>query len=145
MSNFEIPNNPELNLNMRKLETSDPGHADTFNSLFLQLLINTAALNIKCNKALELVLGLEYDPENESLSLTYAGGDINPGTGGTYVLQPATDSRLGGVKIGDGIDGLEDGTISIDTGSIASKAAQIAEENTEEFSDEEISEIFKSV
>lgn len=43
---------------------------------------------------------------------------IRNGSGGggqEYVLQPATSERLGGVKIGEGIDVAADGTISVDT------------------------------
>lgn len=42
----------------------------------------------------------------------------NSGGGGSYVLPPATASRLGGVKIGSGMNVTEDGTISVPSGSI---------------------------
>lgn len=44
-------------------------------------------------------------------------------SGGEYVLQPATPTRLGGVKIGDGVNVAEDGTISADEEAIIDKAA----------------------
>lgn len=47
-------------------------------------------------------------------------GDMfeNSGGGGGYVLPSATASRLGGVKIGSGVNVAEDGTISVPSGSI---------------------------
>ena len=39
--------------------------------------------------------------------------NINGGGGGGYVLPTATANRLGGVKIGDGINVENDGTISV--------------------------------
>lgn len=41
---FTIPDNPEFNLNMRQLERTDPAAAELFNTLFLQLLQNDAAI-----------------------------------------------------------------------------------------------------
>lgn len=40
MANFELPENPGYNDAMRKLETTDPAHADVFNALYAQLLEN---------------------------------------------------------------------------------------------------------
>lgn len=51
-------------------------------------------------------------------SLTTMGEAIGSGGGGEhYVLPTATDNRLGGVKIGSGINVDEDGTISVSGGS----------------------------
>ena len=44
MANFNIPENPEFNVGLRQLESSDPGHADLFNTIFARLLENEAAL-----------------------------------------------------------------------------------------------------
>ena len=44
MANFSIPENPELNTEMRKLEETDPVHCDLFNGMFAQLLENDAAI-----------------------------------------------------------------------------------------------------
>ena len=44
MANFEIPDNPEFNEALRKLEASDPATADLFNSMFARLMENEAAL-----------------------------------------------------------------------------------------------------
>lgn len=47
MANHVIPEEPSLNTELRKLETTDKAHADTFNTLFAQLIENDAALNKK--------------------------------------------------------------------------------------------------
>lgn len=44
MSNFPIPDNPEFTSELRKLETTDPVHADTFNNDLKVLIENDAAL-----------------------------------------------------------------------------------------------------
>lgn len=44
--------------------------------------------------------------------------DSSDGGGVDFILPTATPDRLGGVKIGDGVDVLPDGTISIDTDSV---------------------------
>lgn len=51
-----------------------------------------------------------------------AGGGGSTGGDG-YVLPAATTTRLGGVKIGDGVNVAEDGTISADEEAIIDKAA----------------------
>lgn len=38
MANFKIAESPEFSLEMRKLETTDPAHADLFNGMFQILL-----------------------------------------------------------------------------------------------------------
>lgn len=42
MSSFLIPDDPEYSVEMRKLEVTDPAHADLFNAMFQQLLENDA-------------------------------------------------------------------------------------------------------
>lgn len=44
MVNFTIPEQPDFNLEIRRLETTDRAHADLFNAIFQQLLINEAYL-----------------------------------------------------------------------------------------------------
>lgn len=48
-----------------------------------------------------------------------AGGGFpdSGGGGGSYTLPPATDTTLGGVKIGSGVNVTSDGTISVNGGS----------------------------
>lgn len=49
---------------------------------------------------------------------TASGTQGSGGEGGSYTLLPATVARLGGVKIGDGVDVTPDGTLSVDTDSV---------------------------
>jgi len=66
---------------------------------------------------------------NCSLTLLAVGGSTGGnGEGGTYVLPTATATRLGGVKIGDGIDANSDGTISVDSNAVAEKVIASPEE-----------------
>lgn len=44
MPNIEIPDNPEFNIQMRKLEETDPAAAELFNVMFEQLLENFASI-----------------------------------------------------------------------------------------------------
>lgn len=46
----------------------------------------------------------------------FAGGGVTSDSGGSYELQPATASLLGGVKIGSGVNVTSDGTISVSSG-----------------------------
>lgn len=47
MAKFQIPEEPSFSTLMRKLETTDPAHADLFNTMFQQLLENDAYNNKK--------------------------------------------------------------------------------------------------
>ena len=69
------------------------------------------------------------------------GGDVpgGGGGGGEYVLPTATASRLGGVKIGDGVAVENDGTISIDGETVLSDDEIIA---TDEDTEDVIKEVF---
>ena len=40
MANFEVPENPEFTEGIRKLETTDPGHASIFNAVFEPIINN---------------------------------------------------------------------------------------------------------
>lgn len=72
-------------------------------------------------------------------------GGTGGGSGSAYILPAATASRLGGVKIGDGIGVTTDGTISTDVTAIAEAAAAAVEENTEEYTADEIQALFHGV
>ena len=50
MAAFEIPENPAYTENIRKFETSDPGHADVFNAAFQGLVNNNTYLKLKTEK-----------------------------------------------------------------------------------------------
>lgn len=88
-----------------------------------------------------------YDEETETLELA-PGIPIAPytpgggGGGGGYVLPVATATRLGGVKIGEGINVRSDGTISINAQQTAEAAADLVERNATEPSDEQIDDLF---
>lgn len=62
-----------------------------------------------------------------SSGLASGGGS----TGNTYVLPAATETRLGGVKIGGNVDVAEDGTISVDAESMIGTVAASDEEARE--------------
>ena len=88
----------------------------------------------------------DWQAESEMLTLANQGipsigGGISGGNIG-YILQPATPQRLGGVKIGQGLDIDSDGTISVNVETSAEKAAALVEANMEEFSSEEIQLLF---
>lgn len=66
----------------------------------------------------------EIVPEDEihaSLALlcTSGGGGGTGGTGAGYVLPPATGDKLGGVKVGPGLNVASDGTLSVNAASEA--------------------------
>lgn len=44
MANFEIPENPEFKEELRMLESTDPAASELFNTMFLQILLNTVYL-----------------------------------------------------------------------------------------------------
>lgn len=87
-----------------------------------------------------------WDSESELLILTNQGissiDGVIPGVGVGYGLQPATPQRLGGVKIGQGLDIDSDGTISVNVDTSAEKAAALVEANIQDFSNEEIQSLF---
>lgn len=83
-----------------------------------------------------LMLTNQYKPSVPS------GGGV---TDNSYILLPATQQRLGGVKIGQGIDVDTDGTISTNVDTSVEKAADLVEARMEEFSQEEILGLFQSV
>lgn len=60
-----------------------------------------------------LFFGIDTGEFRLSDGVTPGGIPIGTGGGGGYTLRPATNTRLGGVKIGDNINVELDGTISI--------------------------------
>lgn len=57
-----------------------------------------------------------------------ASGGGTPSGDGNYVLPTATQTRLGGVKIGDGVIVRGDGTISVDSEAVAEKVTATPDE-----------------
>ena len=68
-----------------------------------------------------------------SIATTSSGG----GTGGSYILPVAGSARLGGVKIGNGINIDKDGTISINTDDISVQNEDVEEMIDTVFNDNE--------
>ncbi len=54
-----------------------------------------------------------YNPDTSTLSLFDGDAWVEAGGGDAYVLQPATSSTLGGIKVGQGLDVTADGTLSL--------------------------------
>lgn len=160
---------PVFSLSIKVVETTDPAHADNINAASEQLLQNTLSnralikglfgFNYEGNGLLNNILGCVKDEEtliipvgmgmveNSILVLTGDMPNIPAGGGDNsdYVLPVATTTSLGGVKIGECVNVKEDGTISVDLEGSAEKAASIVEANTEDFTDEEISDLLKMV
>ena len=160
-------NEPTFSSKIQVVETTDPAHADNINAAPKQLLQNTLSnrmvleglfgFTYEGNGLLNNILGCVRDGETliipaamgsvEGETLALTGGIPYVPTGGgsssEYVMPVATATSLGGVMIGEGIDVSEDGTISVDAEESAEKAASILEASIEEFSEEEISDLFK--
>ncbi len=47
----------------------------------------------------------------------FAGIGLDTGGGGSYVLPPATENTLGGIKVGSGLSVESDGTLSVEGGN----------------------------
>lgn len=77
--------------------------------------------------------------DDETITLSGGGGG---GGGGAYILPVATAARLGGVKIGTGINSETDGTISVDSETTASTAADMVEKNATAPTDDDIDNLF---
>lgn len=67
------------------------------------------------------------------LLLKASNGLANSGstTGSSYVLPAATATRLGGVKVGDGLSVTADGTLTVDNSSVAEEISATEEEASE--------------
>lgn len=79
------------------------------------------------------------DPDNPN-----PGGNDDPPyqPPSEYELPVASETTLGGVKIGDGVGITEDGVISVDLKDAAEDAAKLVESNMEEYTDDEIKGLF---
>ncbi len=61
-------------------------------------------------------VGIVYDADTHTIKLGESAHSTGGSGGGTgYVLTAATEDKLGGVKIGDGLDAEEDGKTSVRT------------------------------
>ncbi len=68
-----------------------------------------SAVDDKCD-----AIGLIYDPENKAIEVGGGSAQTGGGSGSAYVVTAATRDKLGGVKIGEGLNVEEDGTSSVD-------------------------------
>lgn len=92
---------------------------------------------------LRLKLGIRtnYDRMSVSDNIEAIAKEFTPGGS---ELSPATAEKLGGVKIGDGIDVDEDGTISVDGGSEQYLATLTYDYETDEITcDKSLSEMYE--
>ncbi len=64
MSFFEIPETPEFTRQIRRFETSDPAHADLFNTLVGALVNNDVFLRNLTNQLLQTIEGHATDRQN---------------------------------------------------------------------------------
>lgn len=56
MANHDV-SNPIFDKDLRKFETSDPGHADVFNAVAEQLINNDVAIDAHLNDKMSLYIG----------------------------------------------------------------------------------------
>lgn len=93
MANFNI-SNPVFNGQLRKLETTDPNHADTFNTNFRQLIENDQALNSGlATKASQISLNNETVQRQSEIAIERARIDtINTSAGDYYLKCLSTDT-----------------------------------------------------
>ena len=77
MANFPIDENQEtLDLELRKIETSDPVHADIYNALFQKLINNDAFLERLADKMIrQAMISHVLDSNNAGMVL---GADVGP-------------------------------------------------------------------
>ena len=64
-------------------------------------------------------------------ALLNAGGSTGGGSGSDYTLPPATATKLGGVKIGNGLNVAQDGTVSVDGQAVIAEVSATEDETTE--------------
>lgn len=106
MSYFDI-SSAYFNENMRMLETTDPAHADVFNSLFGQLIKNDVALknavgNFAGNKNEQALFLLNLRKNGKKYGVHFDDFEVSPSPVGTRlydnvgrVVQPSTDETRG--------------------------------------------------
>lgn len=77
MADFEIPEEPEYNRNIRRFETTDPAHADLFNAVAQTLINNDEFLKRTVEQQKETVL--EKTGDAGDTTVTFTSGDTeNP-------------------------------------------------------------------
>ena len=104
MANFEIPDTPEFNSEMRQLEETDPAYAPTFNALFSQLLVNDIYMKLILDNLNIKTFHMLSDLGLENESATYAdiysampAGSVLHFYYDRELLPNLTDGRLNGI------------------------------------------------
>lgn len=139
---FTIKNPPEFSLEIEQWTRETKADGERMAKVPEALLNNEVYLKAELERQrtemLAVVLVMSYDREKKALQLSYAGNVLpDLSAGSVFALPVATQSRLGGVKIGNGLDVEMDGTLSIN-------AAEAVEEviATEDDTVEMMKEIF---
>lgn len=158
--------NPQFSETIRVVENTDPAYGDNIALASKQLLQNS----LVNRNTISSLFGFVYDKSFEML-VNYLGcwlseskdtvfipdyiakleGEtiivtpvvpFTPVTPGGYVLPVATNTDLGGVIIGNGINVDSAGRISVDSQESAETAADIVERNATDYSNDEIDALF---
>lgn len=90
MANHDV-SNPVFNKDLRKFETTDPGHADVFNAIAEQLINNDAALAAQSNDKMSLYVGEtlpEVSKRDEKTLYFKVTDTINIGINGIIKASP---------------------------------------------------------
>lgn len=90
MSYFDI-SGATFNENLRKLETSDPAHADVFNALFMQLINNDVALKeavtkFAASKNEQALFLLNLHKDGKKYGVHFDNYDVTPSSNGTRLF-----------------------------------------------------------
>ncbi len=122
MADFIIKNPPEYNPALRKLETTDPDHADVFNALFGQLINNDAFLAELARRTAEALATHQEDGAAHVTAQQKEGWDAKAGateaTQAAAGLMAAADKRkLDGVSAGAEVN--QNAYSSVKVGNVA--------------------------
>ncbi len=106
-----------------KLENTNVVHFDIISDF--DTVIDEKSSNAVQNKAIAAEIknikntmasiGIVYDPEYHAIELGEGGHSGGGGGGSGYTLTAATEDRLGGIKIGDGLSAEQDGTTAVNS------------------------------
>jgi hypothetical protein len=95
LSNFIISDTPTFNGKLRKLEPTDPNHADTFNAAFGQLIENDVAIKNEITKANEQIVGLGIiqTATGSKTDITLTGLNFLNGNSITFIVKYSNDGQ----------------------------------------------------
>ncbi len=105
MADFVVKDPPEYNQALRKLETTDPNHADVFNALFGQLVNNDAFLAALARGTARVLEGHRDNGDIHVSTQEKQGWDAKAGTavatqGAAGLMAAADKKKLDGVAAG---------------------------------------------